>query len=671
MLPSNALIRNRYLVNQRIGGATSAVYEVIDLPSRVRFALKLFAVGAWAAEFERVARPLKGLRHPNLPIISDWFVEGESGFLVMDLVPGDDLAMALERSGGSVPADRVLHLADQLIDALDYMHTQPSPVIHGDIRPQNIKLRSDDQIVLLGFSVPLDVAHAPQAPHEDSARPAHLPFLSPEQASGSAPTERSDLYALAATLYYLLTGTPPMVAKEAAGTRASARTGSLRPAHALNRRMPAGLSAAITQALAPNPAQRPNSAAHMRAIIKQPAPPPQRWFLPVMIAAAAVVLIALIVLGSSIFGNQPSPPPPPPAQIGGAATSLPAPTRATTADVSPTTTSTHPIAAQETIAPGPSPSAIAVPTSIIQPDIDSIEPQQLFTGTLPLTMAVRGVGLDQVRMAQLVADGRPPIELTLLTSSAELLTLKIGAPSEPLNGAVPYRMQLDGVVQESPEIILRDFVEQTTIQGVEAQYIYTERVAVDRTGAYTRMRTAPNIGSQPIGLLRNGDQVDILRIDIPAWYLVRYNTADGAGQIGWLERWLVAGREAPIAPSPTPTPAPQVFVGRISKTATDAAVQCGASLFESTIYGTVETSTGSGINGAVLRVTSADGRNVFRATTNRKGEYKVTNLGCTRWTVRLISIPNAPSGIRTNVVSVSNLNGGIYTSAQVLFRMQR
>jgi serine/threonine protein kinase len=669
MLTPNALVQHRYLITQQVGDSTSAVFEAFDLATRVPIAIKQVRIQASQREpFERAARRLWGLRHPNLPAVQASFAEQDRAFLAMDLLPGDDLAASIERSGKPFEIERVERWANQLLDALDYIHTLQPPLFHGGINPRNLKLKSGDQIVLLGFD-------PPQGPSEAAAGNGDAfsaQFLAPERAAGA--DARGDLFALAATLYYLLTGTPPMAAKEPADTASPAHLGPARPAHALNSRVPAGLSAAIMQALTLDPAQRPSSAAGMRAIIKQRAPPPRRRLSPAIIAVAlAAAIVAMIWLGNSFFANRlarEQPPTLPTNQIGGAATSLPAPTVVATADVVPTA-SAQPITSQETSPPGPSPSAIAAPTSIIVPEVDSIEPQQLFTGTLPLTMAVRGVGLDQVRMAQLVADGRPPIELTRLTSSAELLTLKIGAPSEPLNGEAHYRIQLDGAIQGSPEIILRDFVEQTTIQGVEAQYTYTERVAVDGAGAYTRMRATPNIDSQPIGLLRNGDQLDILRIDIPAWYLVRYNTADGAGQIGWLERWLVEGREAPAAPSPTPTPAPLVFAGRVYSTPTDSAVQCGTSLFESSIYGSVENSAGRGISGAVLRITSVDGRNVFRATTTRGGVYSVPNLGCTKWTVRLISVPNAPGGIRVNVVTVSNLNGGKFTSAEVRFRMQR
>ena len=77
-----------------------------------------------------------------------------------------------------------------------------------------------------------------------------------------------------------------------------------------------------------------------------------------------------------------------------------------------------------------------------------------------------------------------------------------------------------------------------------------------------------------------------------------------------------------------------------------------------------------GVSSAKLCITSADGKNVYNVTTDRGGTYGVPGLGCTTWTVRLLSAPDAPGGIQANRVIVSNLNGGKYTSAEVRFRAQ-
>ena len=72
---------------------------------------------------------------------------------MMQFIPGDDLATLLHRHGGPFPPDEVLRWADQLLDALDYLHTQEPPVIHRDIKPQNLKLTPRGGIVLLDFGL--------------------------------------------------------------------------------------------------------------------------------------------------------------------------------------------------------------------------------------------------------------------------------------------------------------------------------------------------------------------------------------------------------------------------------------------------------------------------------------------------------------------------------------
>jgi hypothetical protein len=180
------------------------------------------------------------------------------------------------------------------------------------------------------------------------------------------------------------------------------------------------------------------------------------------------------------------------------------------------------------------------------------------------------------------------------------------------------------------------------------------------------MRIEPKADSQAVGRLRNGDEVEVLRDDIVGWYAARIRTSSAgqAGVIGWIERWLVDNRDVPAAPQPL------VFIGRIYSSPTDKAIQCGTS-FESSIYGSVENSAGGGISGARLRIASADGRNTFNVTTRRGGIYSVPGLGCTTWTVRLLSVPNAPDGIRSNIVTVRNLNGGRFTAAEVRFKVQQ
>jgi hypothetical protein len=286
---------------------------------------------------------------------------------------------------------------------------------------------------------------------------------------------------------------------------------------------------------------------------------------------------------------------------------------------------------------------------------------------------VDGSNLDRARVVQFVAGGAPALPAEVQTRAGDLLQLSIPALPEPIKGEVNYALQIDGVVQHVPAITLRDFRERKPAHGVLADYSYTNRVAADAAGTYTGLRSEPDVASTPVGTLRNGDQVDVLRDDVTGWYHVRISASGDQAQVGvagWVERWLIDNQGAPAAaptPTPVPTPATLVFVGRVDSRPTDAAVRCGAA-FESSIYGSVENSSGKGIAGAVLRVVSADGRNRYSVTTRRGGVYTVGGLGCTTWTIRLISVPG--SAIQANTVTVKNLNGGRFTSAEVRYKLR-
>ena len=132
-----------------------AVYEAVDQRLDTTVALKetLFADERLRKQFEREARLLARLHHPALPRVSDHFSEDDGQFLVMQFIPGDDLSEMMTRKRSPFPANQVLTWADQLLDALDYLHTQDPQIVHRDIKPQNLKLTSRGQIILLDFGL--------------------------------------------------------------------------------------------------------------------------------------------------------------------------------------------------------------------------------------------------------------------------------------------------------------------------------------------------------------------------------------------------------------------------------------------------------------------------------------------------------------------------------------
>src|SRR5260370_2260063 len=156
MLSPETILQGRYRIIRQLGqGGMGAVYEALDQRLDTTVALKetLLADERLRRQFEREARLLARLHHPALPRVSDHFPEGDGQFLVMQFIAGDDLAEMMARKNGPFPPHQVLTWADQLLDALDYLHTQDPQIVHRDIEPQSLNLTPRAQIILLASAV--------------------------------------------------------------------------------------------------------------------------------------------------------------------------------------------------------------------------------------------------------------------------------------------------------------------------------------------------------------------------------------------------------------------------------------------------------------------------------------------------------------------------------------
>lgn len=155
------------------------------------------AVNLMLAEALTLAR----LRHPSIPVIQRLFIEDEHCYLVMDWVEGQDLAaFMVDCTHAPVPEDQVIDWALQLCDVLEYMHSQNPPVVFRDLKPAHIMMDFDGNLTLVGFG--LAELFPPGWPSMPLGTPG---YAAPEQYNGIA-EPRSDIYALGATLYYLLSG---------------------------------------------------------------------------------------------------------------------------------------------------------------------------------------------------------------------------------------------------------------------------------------------------------------------------------------------------------------------------------------------------------------------------------------------------------------------------------
>jgi serine/threonine protein kinase len=271
MIEAGKVLQNRYLVEKQIGaGGMGAVYIATDerFGSVVAIKETFFTDEKFRKAFEREARLLNSLKHPALPRVSDHFIEGNGQFLVMEYIDGDDLSEQLETEGKVFSLAEVLNWADQLLDALEFLHTQEFPVIHRDIKPQNLKLTSRGQIILLDFGLAKgNITNAESATAAKSVFGYSRNYASIEQIQGSGTDPRSDLYSLAATLYHLLTGVPPADALTRAMNVLSEKQDPLIEANKIRADIPAGVSRVLHEAMALNSNQRPDSAKEMRSML--------------------------------------------------------------------------------------------------------------------------------------------------------------------------------------------------------------------------------------------------------------------------------------------------------------------------------------------------------------------------------------------------------------------
>ena len=209
------LLQNRYQVRRSLArGGMGAVYQAEDtqlfnrrcvVKEMLTHHLSLADKAEAERNFRREAALLASLRHPGIPQIYEYFIEGDCYYLVMEYVEGDNLADLMARSG-SLPEAEVLRCAAQICDVLVYLSTRQPPVVHRDIKPANIIILRGDppQAVLVDFGV----AKPKAGRGPDTAAWGTLGYAAPEQAAGHA-EPRSDVYGLAATIYHLLTGDTP------------------------------------------------------------------------------------------------------------------------------------------------------------------------------------------------------------------------------------------------------------------------------------------------------------------------------------------------------------------------------------------------------------------------------------------------------------------------------
>ena len=207
------LVGDRYEVQKLLGrGGSAAVYLVTDLHIRRERALKLISKSAaeeGCLNLYREIELLGMLKHPRLPELVD-VIDGESELaIVMDFIAGRSLSDVL-KSEGARDEREVVGWGIQLAELLQYLHSLSPPVIYRDMKPGNIMLRPDGEISLLDFGI---ASQMHGAVLNEDIQLGTMGYAAPEQLGGGQVDARTDLYALGATLYHLLTGEKPWECK--------------------------------------------------------------------------------------------------------------------------------------------------------------------------------------------------------------------------------------------------------------------------------------------------------------------------------------------------------------------------------------------------------------------------------------------------------------------------
>ena len=307
MAQPGSIVGKRYRIISLIGaGGMSTVYLAIDQTLNKQWAIKEIRSLGDPEQREVVIKSLtteanliKKFDHPAIPRIVDLFEESSHLYVVMDYIEGQTLADILKTQGVQSEED-VVDWGIQLCDILEYLHQRTPRVIYRDIKPSNIMLTPDGVVKLIDFGIAREVTDEHSRPTVgDTRRLGTVGFAAPEQLNYNAEyDERVDVYALGATMYYMLTASHP-------------RNNGIQPLRQLNPQLSVGLEEIIAKATSPHPEDRYESQSHMAYALRhykeqdnahrQELKKSYRQFMVVAGAAIASLVASALCFGISVY----------------------------------------------------------------------------------------------------------------------------------------------------------------------------------------------------------------------------------------------------------------------------------------------------------------------------------------------------------------------------------
>jgi serine/threonine protein kinase/Tol biopolymer transport system component len=319
-----------YEIAERIGaGGMGEVYRATDTTLGRQVALKILPEAVAAdverlARFDREAKILATLSHPNIAVIYGVERSSSTPALVMELVDGPTLSDRLAQ--GPIPIDETIEIAKQIAAALEAAHH--AGVIHRDLKPANIKLRDDGVVKVLDFGLAKTLAAPGGAASSASMSPTMTSpaltaggvilgtasYMAPEQARGRPADHRADIWAFGCVLFEMLTGKRPFGSDGDTVSDAIAAVLKTEPDwRALPSDMPDSIRRLVRRCLAKDPRERLHDIADARLELRdadaaEAGPPPsRRMFLPWLIAAASGIVVIVVLAGLPLVRSEAEP----------------------------------------------------------------------------------------------------------------------------------------------------------------------------------------------------------------------------------------------------------------------------------------------------------------------------------------------------------------------------
>jgi eukaryotic-like serine/threonine-protein kinase len=325
---AETLIAGRYRLDSLLGrGGMSEVWCATDLELGRRVALKLLAPHEDNARFEREARAVAALAHPNVTQLYDYGESDDRPFMVLEYLPGGSLEELL-RERGALPDEETHRIASEIAGGLAHAHARG--VVHRDLKPSNVLFDDEGRAKLADFGI-ARMAAGEGTLTEAGTVLGTAAYISPEQASGLPATPASDVYSFGVLLFRMLTGRLPFQSDDPLALVLSHRDEPPPRVADVRSDAPALLAAAADAALAKDPAARPQDGgaaldllagataapvladADVTRMMRAPAPAPRRSSF---IGALGLAVLVLLALAGGVLAYEVTRPSPAPAPAG-------------------------------------------------------------------------------------------------------------------------------------------------------------------------------------------------------------------------------------------------------------------------------------------------------------------------------------------------------------------